>query len=96
MGTVASHDVGPRRSLRRRLVTLAAVMGPGLIVMAGDNDAGGLSGTQHATWTMPWSERVRPPDATWARTIGLVLLRAYLSAAAILVIVRAIELAVGR
>jgi Mn2+/Fe2+ NRAMP family transporter len=43
MGTVASHDVGPRRSLRRRLVTLAAVMGPGLIVMAGDNDAGGLS-----------------------------------------------------
>jgi len=43
MGTVASHDVGPRRSLRRRLVTLAAVMGPGLIVMAGDNDAGSLS-----------------------------------------------------
>jgi Mn2+/Fe2+ NRAMP family transporter len=43
IGTVASHDVGPRRSLRRRLVTLAAVMGPGLIVMAGDNDAGGLS-----------------------------------------------------
>jgi NRAMP (natural resistance-associated macrophage protein)-like metal ion transporter len=43
MGTVASHDVGPRRSLRRRLVTLAAVMGPGLIVMAGDNDAGGIS-----------------------------------------------------
>ena len=43
MGMVASHDVGPRRSLRRRLVTLAAVMGPGLIVMAGDNDAGSLS-----------------------------------------------------
>jgi hypothetical protein len=43
MGTVASHDVGPHRSLRRRLVTLAAVMGPGLIVMAGDNDAGGIS-----------------------------------------------------
>ena len=43
MGTVASHDVGPRRSLRRRMVTLAAVMGPGLIVMAGDNDAGSLS-----------------------------------------------------
>jgi Mn2+/Fe2+ NRAMP family transporter len=43
MGTVASHDVEPRRSLRRRLVTLAAVMGPGLIVMAADNDAGSLS-----------------------------------------------------
>ena len=43
MGTVASHDVGPRRSLRRRLVTLAAVMGPGLIAMAADNDAGSLS-----------------------------------------------------
>lgn len=43
MGTVASHDVEPRRSLRRRLATLAVVAGPGLIVMAGDNDAGGLS-----------------------------------------------------
>ena len=42
-GTIASHDTAPRRSLRRRLATLAAIVGPGLIVLVADNDAGGLS-----------------------------------------------------
>jgi Mn2+/Fe2+ NRAMP family transporter len=32
-----------RSGLRRRLVTFLAIMGPGLIVMVGDNDAGGVS-----------------------------------------------------
>ncbi|MFI5067061.1 MAG: NRAMP family divalent metal transporter, partial [Streptosporangiales bacterium] len=32
-----------RRGLKRRLVTFLAIMGPGLIVMVGDNDAGGVS-----------------------------------------------------
>jgi Mn2+/Fe2+ NRAMP family transporter len=32
-----------RRGWRRRLVTFLAIMGPGLIVMVGDNDAGGVS-----------------------------------------------------
>ena len=32
-----------RRGLQRRLVTFLAIMGPGLIVMFGDNDAGGVS-----------------------------------------------------
>jgi Mn2+/Fe2+ NRAMP family transporter len=53
-GTVPSHDTEPRRTLRRRLATLAAVMGPGLIVLVADNDAGGLSvyaqaGQDHGT-----------------------------------------------
>src|SRR6201988_4328247 len=39
-GTIAQHDVGPRATWRKRLVTLLAVLGPGLIVMVGDNDAG--------------------------------------------------------
>jgi Mn2+/Fe2+ NRAMP family transporter len=43
LGRVASHDAAPRRTWARRLATLAAVMGPGLIVMAGDNEAGSLS-----------------------------------------------------
>lgn len=51
---------------------------------------------QRATWTMPWSERVAPPGATRARTIGLVVLRVYLLGAAALVIFKAIELAVVR
>jgi Mn2+/Fe2+ NRAMP family transporter len=43
LGTVPSHDTGPRRSFGRRLTTLLAIMGPGLVVMVADNDAGGLS-----------------------------------------------------
>ena len=43
LGRVASSDTGPRRSMRRRLATLLAVMGPGVIVMVASNDAGGLS-----------------------------------------------------
>ena len=50
---------------------------------------------QRRTWTMPWSERVDPPIPTRGRTIGLVLLRTYLSGAALLVIIKAIDLAVG-
>src|SRR5256886_14428756 len=42
-GTIRVSDVNPRRTWRRRLLTLAAIIGPGLIVMVGDNDAGGVS-----------------------------------------------------
>jgi Mn2+/Fe2+ NRAMP family transporter len=43
LGRVPSVDTGPRRSLRHRLVTLLAVMGPGVVVLVADNDAGGIS-----------------------------------------------------
>ncbi len=39
-GTIRSGDTGARRGVWRRLQTLLAVLGPGLIVMVGDNDAG--------------------------------------------------------
>ncbi|WP_137816703.1 NRAMP family divalent metal transporter [Gandjariella thermophila] len=39
-GTIRHGDVGARRGLRVRLKTLVAIVGPGLIVMVGDNDAG--------------------------------------------------------
>src|ERR1700722_15148604 len=42
-GTIRQHDTGARRSWVARLLTLLAIMGPGLIVMVGDNDAGGVS-----------------------------------------------------
>jgi len=42
-GTIRIGDQAPRRTWRRRLLTLAAIVGPGLIVMVGDNDAGGVS-----------------------------------------------------
>jgi NRAMP (natural resistance-associated macrophage protein)-like metal ion transporter len=42
-GTIRVSDVMPRRTWRRRLLTLLAVLGPGIIVMVGDNDAGGVT-----------------------------------------------------
>ena len=40
LGTIAHNDTGARDSWRARLRTLLAILGPGLIVMVGDNDAG--------------------------------------------------------
>ncbi len=42
LGTISMRDRAPRRGWWVRLVTLAAIMGPGIIVMTGDNDAGGV------------------------------------------------------
>jgi NRAMP (natural resistance-associated macrophage protein)-like metal ion transporter len=39
-GTIAHHDTAPRGNWAARLRTLLAILGPGLIVMVGDNDAG--------------------------------------------------------
>jgi Mn2+/Fe2+ NRAMP family transporter len=39
-GSILKGDVAPREGWRKRLVTLLAIVGPGLIVMVGDNDAG--------------------------------------------------------
>ncbi|KVG55933.1 NRAMP family divalent metal transporter [Burkholderia territorii] len=40
LGTIAHHDTAARRTWWARLRTLLAIIGPGLIVMVGDNDAG--------------------------------------------------------
>ncbi|MDE3025630.1 MAG: hypothetical protein KGI93_08680, partial [Acidobacteriota bacterium] len=42
-GRVRSFDTGPRLSPRRRLATLLAVAGPGIVVLVADNDAGSFS-----------------------------------------------------
>jgi NRAMP (natural resistance-associated macrophage protein)-like metal ion transporter len=42
-GTIGQHDTGARRSWRARALALLAIVGPGLIVMVGDNDAGGVA-----------------------------------------------------
>ena len=39
-GTIRLGEEAPRSGLKARLMTLLAVVGPGLIVMTGDNDAG--------------------------------------------------------
>ncbi|HZZ63263.1 MAG TPA: NRAMP family divalent metal transporter [Roseiarcus sp.] len=58
-GTIPHGDFAPRNSWRRRLTTLLAILGPGLIVMAGDNDAGafatyGQAGQTYGT-TLLWT-----------------------------------------
>jgi Mn2+/Fe2+ NRAMP family transporter len=60
LGTIALHDTAPRRGLPATLKTLLAIVGPGLIVMVGDNDAGafatyGQAGQDYGTrllWTL--------------------------------------------
>jgi Mn2+/Fe2+ NRAMP family transporter len=54
LGTLSEAAVPPARGIRARLVALAAVMGPGLVIMAADNDAAGLglyarAGGEHGT-----------------------------------------------
>ncbi len=43
LGTIKMGDTDARHGWRSRAMTLLAIMGPGLIVMVGDNDAGGVS-----------------------------------------------------
>src|SRR6202035_3099792 len=40
LGSIAEDDHAPRSTVRARWKTLLAILGPGLIVMVGDNDAG--------------------------------------------------------
>ena len=58
-GTIRMSDMAPRRTWRQRMLTLAAIIGPGLIVMVGDNDAGGVStyaqAGQNYGYTLLWT-----------------------------------------
>jgi Mn2+/Fe2+ NRAMP family transporter len=60
LGTIARGDVAARPRLSHKLKTLLAIVGPGLIVMVGDNDAGafgtytqaGQNYGTHLLWTL--------------------------------------------
>ncbi|MEU5434938.1 NRAMP family divalent metal transporter [Streptomyces sp. NPDC020719] len=60
LGTIRLDDTGERRGLSAKFKTLLAIVGPGLIVMVGDNDAGafgtyGQAGQNYGTgllWTL--------------------------------------------
>ncbi|MGX4688611.1 NRAMP family divalent metal transporter [Streptomyces sp. JNUCC 63] len=60
LGTIRLDDHGARRGLSAKVKTLLAIVGPGLIVMVGDNDAGafatyGQAGQNYGThllWTL--------------------------------------------
>ena len=60
LGTISLGDTAERTTWRQRAATLLAILGPGLIVMVGDNDAGafatyGQAGQNYGTsllWTL--------------------------------------------
>src|SRR3984885_545769 len=60
LGSIANGDVAARPRLTSKVKTLLAIVGPGLIVMAGDNDAGafgtysqaGQNYGTHLLWTL--------------------------------------------
>jgi Mn2+/Fe2+ NRAMP family transporter len=59
MGTMLHGDIAPRLGRGARLKTLLAILGPGLIVMVGDNDAGAFgtytqAGQNYGT-TLMWT-----------------------------------------
>src|SRR5438270_8567833 len=58
-GTIRLEDRTPRRTWRGRLLTLAAIIGPGIIVLVGDNDAGGVAtyaqAGQNYGYTLLWT-----------------------------------------
>src|ERR1700683_2644251 len=43
LGTIRQGDIAARSNKWAKLATFLAIMGPGLIVMIGDNDAGGVA-----------------------------------------------------
>jgi hypothetical protein len=59
LGTILHGDVAPRTGWLAKLKTLLAILGPGLIVMVGDNDAGAFgtytqAGQEYGT-TLLWT-----------------------------------------
>jgi len=58
LGRVRVSDEDQQRTVRRRMLTFLAIMGPGIIVMVGDNDAGGVAtyaqAGQNYSYTLMW------------------------------------------
>ena len=59
LGTILHGDVAPRTGWLAKFKTLLAILGPGLIVMVGDNDAGAFgtytqAGQEYGT-TLLWT-----------------------------------------
>src|SRR6516164_6527708 len=57
LGTIRHDDIDARQNWKQRFKTLLAIVGPGLIVMVGDNDAGAFStytqaGQNYGTWLL--------------------------------------------
>src|SRR6202795_811029 len=80
LGSIAEDDFAPRSTLGARLKTLLAILGPGLIVMVGDNDAGAFgtytqAGQNYGTtllWTLVLLIPVLYVNQEMVRRLGAV------------------------
>ncbi|GAC1698791.1 MAG: Nramp family divalent metal transporter [Candidatus Limnocylindrales bacterium] len=80
LGTIRANDSAPRISRKARIGALLAILGPGLVVMVGDNDAGGVAtyaqaGQNYGTsllWTLLLLIPVLIVNQEMAARLGLV------------------------
>jgi hypothetical protein len=54
-----------------------------------------MRGVDRASWRMPPLAELRPPHLSPARKLALLALRGYLAVAALLVVVKILQLAIG-
>ena len=59
-GSIGANDHAPRLTLWSKIKTLLAIIGPGLIVMVGDNDAGAFGTYTHLRYFESLSRPVEP------------------------------------
>jgi hypothetical protein len=91
----------PRLDVKAAAVVLTSVLAAALAILAGASLKRGRTesfrGTpwERATWTMPPLEALAPPVPSRARTVGLTVLRAYVVIAALLLVVKAAQLALA-
>jgi Mn2+/Fe2+ NRAMP family transporter len=98
-GLLTATNLEPRLDVPEAAAVLGAALVLGLAIVAAVSLRGRraepeFAGTpwERATWTMPDLATIPPPAPSRARTLGLVLLRLYLSVAVALLVVKAVRL----
>jgi Mn2+/Fe2+ NRAMP family transporter len=101
-GLLTTTTLLPGTDPRTMALVFGAMLIAGLAATAGltlrnNRPSESFQGTQweRRTWTMPPLEGLPPPARSWSRTSGLVLLRAYVALAVLLLVVKSIKLAAG-
>jgi Mn2+/Fe2+ NRAMP family transporter len=101
-GLLTTTTLIPHLDVRSTSLALAGALAIGLVIVGAltvrrGADEPRLHWTpwERVTWTMPPLETIPRPVPSRARTIGLVILRAYLSLAAALLVMKAVRLVAG-
>ncbi len=97
---LTATTVAPRLAFTPAVGSVVAAMAVAavcatVIATRGRMAAAPVDATDRLTWTMPLVESLPPPARSAWRTLGLVVLRCYLSAAVVVLAVRALQIALG-